>query len=711
MTTLSGDNLSTSHHYRPDIDGLRCWAILPVVAYHAGLPGVTGGFIGVDIFFVISGFLITSLVRNEILAQKFNLKDFYARRARRLFPALFFMMAVSSVLAWLLLMPDELEDFGESLATASAFSSNILFWSEAGYFEGPSDFKPLLHTWSLAVEEHFYLLFPALLLAIRNQSFRNLIAIITGLAIASFAMQMYYIDRSPDAAFFLSPNRFWELLIGSITAVALYHSSLSLRIKPVQELLAIVGISCLLYSIFVFDNNTRFPGNAALLPCIGTALLIITGANGTTLINRGLQWRPLVAVGLISYSLYLWHWPVLVFLKHITIRPPSAIETTFALIGSGVLAWLSWRFIERPFHTPPAERAARRKTQSPKITLNFNRKTFVVSGGAMVVLMAFGLALDQRDGAPNRLPLSVAKIAGFANDIPKELKPCTGKSTEEIATTGFCEIGIEQSNSKEKGTGAKTADFLLWGDSHGMVLVPSFMKAAQATNRLGLNATRNGCAPMLGAYRPKADPDKECVDFNNAVIETIRSNPSIRTVILAARWAIYVDGNRYKNESGKALQLIDQDSIEASAAESVRVAQRALTRTINQVNQLGRNVVVIAGIPEVGWDTPRILAKSAWYKRNVSIAPSRIEHELRQRQINQLLASLSPQQALVFRPDALLCPNEYCYIERDGDPLYVDDDHLSTVGTRLLEPLINEILLSSTTGVRQNSPGEDRKES
>lgn len=655
----------------------------PVVAYHAGVPGVSGGFAGVDIFFVISGFLITSVVREQILSGSFSLGDFYARRARRLFPALMVMLMVSFGFAWWLLMPSELEDFGESLATAAAFSSNILFWSEAGYFDGPSDFKPLLHTWSLAVEEHFYLFFPALLLFLRKASVYKVTLAVAGLLALSFSLQLFYLTNSPDAAFFLSPNRFWELLIGAITAIALAHSNVGQLNQTTREIAALTGIVCIAYTLFLFNDDTIFPGAAALLPCVGTALIIVSGADGNSRVNRVLQWRPLVAIGLISYSLYLWHWPVLVFLKHFTVRSPTVAELAMAVAASLVLAWLSWRYVERPFHTPPAQRTLIPENQPVQAT---TRATLKTSGWVIAVLIFVGLTIDHLAGVPQRLPDEVARIANFANDKPAERKRCTGKTAAQVVSDGLCTIGTKQNL-------ASTPDFLVWGDSHAMVLVPTFAQRAKAEERLGLNATRNGCAPLLGAFRPADDPKQECVAFNNAIFNVIEETPSITTVILIARWAIYLEGSRYKHESGKTLQLVDNESTETHSIESLKVARRSLLRTISRLQQLGKSVTVFASVPEVGWDTPIVLAKSVWRGKALSIAPSKKEHQLRQRSSTLLLSDMAAQQAIrVLNPDTLLCPDEWCRVQANGDPLYIDEDHLSSIGSAVLAPMVHQAL-------------------
>ena len=299
--------------YRRDIDGLRCIAVLSVVAYHAGLSWLGGGFAGVDIFFVISGYLITSLILQEQLDNRFSLGNFYIRRARRLFPALFVVLASSTIFAWWLLMPREMEDFGESLATAAAFSSNFMFWSEAGYFDGPSEFKPLLHTWSLAIEEQYYMLFPLLLLACKAAG--RYLSILLSVALVSLTVAQWFISVAPAATFFLLPHRLWELMVGSLLAVAaIRYPDWFVHWTPAtREAVSLIGLLAIAVTVLTYSSETAFPGVNAALPTLGTACLIAAGIDGSTATLNLLSMRPFVAIGLISYSLYLWHWPVLVF--------------------------------------------------------------------------------------------------------------------------------------------------------------------------------------------------------------------------------------------------------------------------------------------------------------------------------------------------------------------------------------------------------------
>ena len=381
--------------------------MVSVVGYHAGLPLVNGGYAGVDVFFVISGYLITTLLLKAQLDRSFSLSDFYIRRARRLFPALFAMLAVSTLISFYLLMPGELEDYGESLAGAAAFSSNFVFWREAGYFEGPSEFKPLLHTWSLAVEEQYYLLFPLLLLACRKSG-RYLIVLCTVL-LASLFISEWYVARSPAASFFLLPHRLWELMLGSVlAAINLLKPSWQQQLtNPVRETLGILGLLGILITVFGYSSSTQFPGVAALLPVGSTAALIVAGTGQSSTVSKVLSARGFIAVGLISYSLYLWHWPAFVFSKLYLIEPPSLSQTFAMLAVSFALAWFSWRFIELPFRNGGHKKGNKisEHSSTPVLTDNLVLPTSGVIIVGLVTCLLY-TSPSPRDLSTSRMPSS-----------------------------------------------------------------------------------------------------------------------------------------------------------------------------------------------------------------------------------------------------------------------------------------------------------------
>ena len=334
-------------NYRAEIDGLRALAVLPVILFHAGFSWFSGGYVGVDVFFVISGYLITTIIVREMAEGRFSLLVFYERRARRILPALFFVMLLSTAFALLWLAPSELENYGQGLIAVSTFWSNILFWQQSGYFETAAELNPLLHTWSLAVEEQFYIFFPLLLMLTWRFGLRFVCLLLLVTFVCSLAAAQWSVYQHPSAAFYLLPMRAWELLIGSATALYLrYRTPPDSRLA--NEVLSLLGFGMVVFAIATFDQTTPFPGFYAILPTLGTALLILS-VTPDTLVFRVLSFRPLVALGLISYSAYLWHQPVLAFARYrLAADLPGSLLLVLCML-SIAMAWFSWRYIEQPF--------------------------------------------------------------------------------------------------------------------------------------------------------------------------------------------------------------------------------------------------------------------------------------------------------------------------------------------------------------------------
>ena len=300
--------------YRSEIDGLRALAVLPVILFHAGFEWFSGGFVGVDVFFVISGYLITTIIISEMDEGNFSIVNFYERRARRILPALFFVMIACLPFAWLWLTPTDLKGFGQSLVGASTFSSNILFWLQSGYFDTGAEFKPLLHTWSLALEEQYYILFPIFLLLTWRLGIKWILILLSIIFIISLGVAQWGAYNRPSPTFFLLPTRGWELLVGVFAAFYLKYNT-QLKSQVLNQVLSIVGFSMIIYSIIAFDETTPFPSLYALIPTIGTGLLIFCAVPNTVVHNL-LSLKPIVGMGLISYSAYLWHQPLLAFARH-----------------------------------------------------------------------------------------------------------------------------------------------------------------------------------------------------------------------------------------------------------------------------------------------------------------------------------------------------------------------------------------------------------
>jgi peptidoglycan/LPS O-acetylase OafA/YrhL len=333
-------------NYRREIDGLRALAVLPVILFHAGFETFSGGFVGVDVFFVISGYLITTIILAELEQGNFSIVNFYERRARRILPALFLVMLVSIPFAWFFLYPQDLLSFSKSLVSVSVFLSNVFFWSERGYFGEATELKPLIHTWSLSVEEQYYLFFPLLLMFFgRRMVLRNIL--LFALFVGSFALCIWLSAVHQDSAFFLLPTRFWELLVGSFVAIYLFkNSKYSHSNGKKEEFFGVIGILLILYSVFFFDKSTLFPSYFALVPVLGTALIIMF-VKESSYVGRILGLKSFVFIGLLSYSAYLWHQPIFAFARH-TYSKPSLYLLILLILLTFVFSYLSWRYVEQP---------------------------------------------------------------------------------------------------------------------------------------------------------------------------------------------------------------------------------------------------------------------------------------------------------------------------------------------------------------------------
>ncbi|HZV21199.1 MAG TPA: acyltransferase family protein, partial [Hyphomicrobiales bacterium] len=485
--------------YRPDIDGLRAIAVLAVVFYHAAIPGFSGGFVGVDIFFVISGYLITRIIWIESNTGAFSLPGFYIRRIKRIFPALFALLFISSMAAVILLVSSDLLQYGKLLTGVVLFFANFALIKQSNYFDAPAADKPLLHTWSLSVEEQFYAAWPLILLLLKNNiSRRNTLYVIAGLAVISLVLAEARLPDYQKDAFYLPWCRAWELLLGAFLAI----NQLSLHPGRFADSLSMTGICGIGFAIALYDGSTPFPGLAALLPCMGATLIVAAG-NSSNPVSRFLSWGPLRFVGLISYSLYLIHWPLFSFSRLYfgeELAPPfrgALVVISFAL------ASLSWRFVEKPW------RAAKFS----------NWRTFSMAVAAMGCFCICGYWFTSSGGLPFRLHEKVLKVEALTNDIAKY---CRALDIPEGRGGLACELGAPS---------IAGYDFVLWGDSHAYHFAPAIHKLAERRDLSGVLFTRWGCHPFLN------DPhtSKDCQKFNALVASWIDRNP-IKLAILGGRW-------------------------------------------------------------------------------------------------------------------------------------------------------------------------------
>lgn len=654
--------------YRADIDGLRAVAIVPVVFYHAGIAPFGGGFVGVDVFFVISGYLITSFILGQMDGGKFSLRNFYLRRIRRIFPALFVILTFSAVVGWLLLTPHDYSRLGASIFATVFFSSNVLFWLRSGYFDIPLEQQPLLHTWSLGVEEQFYIVFPILLILLYRFLPRGLIGIIFTLCTLSFATNVFTVVSHPQLAFFLAPPRIWELFFGVLLAMG---AAAAPRTDWASEVAGIVGVALIGCAVFGFSQDTTFPGFAALLPTAGAAAIIWAGIGRKATVTHVLSHPWAVFVGKISYSWYLWHFPLLAFVSYIFVGGPSLL-TRLALIAlSSVLAIASWFFVEQPV----------RKGQW---IFGKPEAVFASAAAAIVVFGGFGLLLPLSGGFPSRITSGQEILEGEHDFNPDRSLCLNSVDDTDIAASTLCKFGVNDA----------TARFALWGDSHAESLRAGLDAAAKKTGNAGIFLGTAGCIPELGIERSVGKSVGSGCDRINAAIVEFLSRSAISTVILAGRWGLWVEGTPYKHEAGGRISFADT----SGAPLANRVAlQVGLERAVKQLSAAGKQIWLIGPIPEIGYDVPRSLyLKTLGLPGSIDIRPTRQEFNDRQAFVLVLLAELAAKyHAQLIWPHEYLCDSHICAVQRDGHSLYVDDQHLTRFAAISMSKIFDPIFAAA----------------
>ena len=495
--------------YRPDIDGLRAVAVLLVVAFHLHLPLIHGGYIGVDIFFVISGFLITGIIAREIDAARFSVAAFYERRARRILPALIVMMLASTACALYYLLPKELCSYSWSMLGATFSYSNIYFWATEDYFDAPAQLKPLLHTWSLAVEEQFYLFLPLILLWCSRYKTKYRNAFLIFLALASFAWSAWAAFHSPASAFYLLPSRAWELLLGAFIALGLVPA---IRNRWMAEAISLTGLILICFSTYAFRTITPFPGFAAALPCVGAGMILAAGKDSSSTVGKLLSLPPVRFIGLISYSVYLWHWPLIVFtsMGFLSIVPKnSAFYPFFLLVLSLVLGALSWKFVEQPFRAGIFKKTSR-------------GRLFSAAATTMVAFGAISMFFIYRDGFPSRFPTRAVEVASQVEQ-PEQMRVGTCFITSKYSFSAYrSDLCLKIDPAKD--------NYLLLGDSHSAMLWTGLHKELTDINIL--QASVAGCNPV---YTSSGHSD--CGRMIRYLLNDFLPNHRIQGVFLSARWA------------------------------------------------------------------------------------------------------------------------------------------------------------------------------
>lgn len=652
---------------RADIDGLRAIAVLSVIGYHAFPMWIRGGFVGVDIFFVISGFLISSIIFENIERCNFKFIEFYARRVKRIFPALIVVLMSCFVFGWFALLSDEYKQFGKHMAGGASFISNFILWNESSYFDNLSETKPLLHLWSLGIEEQFYIIWPLLLWGAWKKKLNWLIVIII-IAALSFVFNLLYLHKNSVAAFYSPQTRFWELLIGAMLAYIFQNKthiitskneksnrSLSLESygllslvsnNSLRNVISLLGFLFVIVSVAFITNKRHFPGTWALLPTLGAAFIISAGSqawfNKKFLSNRILVW-----FGLISFPLYLWHWPLLSFARIVESETPVFAIRLLAVLASILLAWLTYVFVEKPI----------------RFGVLSDIKGITISLPILLIMVGFlGYITNANDGFEFR-----GKITKYANNKNELIrtKPidddCLNYIKNRNPSFPYCRF--------TKGVGKGTVAVI--GDSHAHVAYPGIAEILKNRGVSSVLLANSGCPPFIGAEYGSNEYDKKsCKNKIGNIIKMVVSKKDIKQVIIFSRGAVYITGKEYGEAEIGANDgpLINE-----------KIFERSLQNTINTLRNAGKDVYYVTENPELP------ISPNACIPRPFRMNKKSCKIELkvvqsRQKGYLQIIQKL--KNVTIIEVLNKFCHLGHCDALKKGVLLYADADHLSVAGSR-----------------------------
>lgn len=677
--SISPPRLLSHPLYRADIDGLRCIAVLSVVVFHAAPEWMQGGFIGVDIFFVISGFLISSIIFGNLENDSFSLREFYARRIKRIFPALLVVLMATFAMGWCILLPDELAQLGKHLSAGALFISNLALWTEAGYFDTAAETKPLLHLWSLGIEEQFYILWPALLmLAYKWRS--NILTLIVTFVVVSFALNIHDVTRDSTAAFYSPQTRFWELLCGSFLAWVTLHPHPAIatfrgmldrglhRIlfstqpngdgKILTNILAMIGACLLVFGFLIVRAEMGFPGKLAIIPVLGAMLIIMAGPgawfNRAVLSNRVAVW-----IGLISFPMYLWHWPLLSFARIMEGRLPRLDIRLAAVVLTFLLAWLTYLLIERPI----------------RFSKN-NRSTVIWLCLLMAVCGILGCVTYMQKGFGFRLDSNINSILLKDTFEPKNTRLSDG-SCQRLLNLDIGEGAVCLTNTDRP-------EVLIIGDSHAMSLnSAAFLGEVPMDSLLVGN---HGCLPLMGYSIREGTLDRGCNALAHTVLNVLSRYPSIGTIVIATRGPLYFSGEGYGIEGRSPYSIV---ALNGSAADQATMFHEGYSAFVKLLINQQKDVVFVIDPPELGKNprdcfsnrpvtiTEKLLSDCSQEKSKVA---------LRQEKYRELIEKIyyeNPQMK-IYDPIKIFCDEARCYGQRAGRMLYWDDDHISVWASKMV---------------------------
>jgi len=644
--------------FYPEIQGIRALSILAVICFHLSAGSLPGGYVGVDIFFVVSGFLITRMIVKEIEAGSFSIARFYKNRVVRLLPNLFLMIVASVVISYFVLKPYDFMQYAKSLQFSAIYVTNMVFAKQQGYFDLSREAKPLLHTWSLSIEEQFYLIFPVLLILLYKLRASKALFFFV-IALASFWARYWYLDHhQPTQGFFSFFGRAWEFIIGGAVALAPEYLKKSLS---GSESMALLGVTLMLLSLVFLDEGIAYSGLLLIIPCMATALVILSSAD--TITGKILGGKYLVFIGGMSYSLYLWHWPLLAWMSNADYEVGQMTQNLILIVLTALVAWLAWKYVEEP---------CRRNRD------RFSGKSIGVLTSAFAFFcIFFGSYIYTKDGMESRFPNWVK----VRNNIEHfDFKEATGVTLEYPS-------GCDASNDPENilarctfGRNDSKEKILLIGDSHSFVWYPAFLSAVKKNGYQGVFLSLPGCPPLFGiaSYDGAKDICKENFDDK---IGYILSNQRFNKVFLVAHWSMYSEGEPEKQPN----HFISDAEIRSYDAESSKeVLIRALEKTIKRINENGAQAVIVQSVPVL----PKVI-QNLPENFTTPLAEYRLQNQFMIDFVsgNQDRFSLSS-----IDPIKVFCPEAVCITRAEGNVLYTDNNHISKAGAAKLIGLVGAAL-------------------
>ena len=649
--------------YRADIDGLRAVAVLSVVIFHAFPAWLPGGFVGVDIFFVISGYLITGIIAGELQRGQFTLTQFYVRRILRIFPALILVLTFCLAAGWIVLLQSEYKELGKHALASAAFVQNLMLWSESGYFDGPAELKVLLHLWSLGIEEQFYIVWPVVLFLLFRTKVRVGAVIILVVGI-SFAHNIYQSRHDLTADFYSPLTRVWELLIGGWLAIKMQKASdfyLSIRYSNV---LAVLGCIAILGSFALINRYVAFPGYWALFPVLGTACLLAAGPS-SWLGKVVLSHRLMVWIGLLSYPLYLWHWPLLTFAKIVENGTPI-FTTRLILIGASILlAWFTYRYIESPI---------RNNVKSRSLIIS----TLLV---CMCVIAGLGYVIYKNNGfEQRRVVIENRDSAEYVVSDFNLPSPCADLSSADFLNE-FCEQRLAPNGKRT---------IVLWGDSSAVVWSPVFETIAKQENYNLVRIAMLGCPPILGASKVKYEPPAlrlYCSDGTSQqrALKYIKQIKPDMVVVIAA-W------NQYSGDQPTELLIDGKSGSQVASADTTQwVLEKNLPETLNQLSEISK-VLVFRSWPILG-NMPNTRSVPVLGIKKLETTTSYETFIKNTKRIDQILDTRVSPKVQFFSPAQKICDAEACHAERGGVRFYSDLYHITSRGALDFQPELQKIMV------------------